>query len=78
MSVFSEKILSVILSSANHFSGSLTGESSSWQKYSFTPMLLASPKSATFITKLASILIIKKMVSRGERERERERERGRD
>ena len=45
-----------MLSGGSHLSGSFTGESSSWRKYSFTPMLSESPKSATLITKLQSIL----------------------
>ena len=53
---FSEKIQSLTLSGGSHFSGNFMGESRSCLKYSLFPMLSESPKSATFITKFASIL----------------------
>ena len=45
-----------MLSGGSHFIGTLTGDSWSCRKYSLVPMLSDSPKSATFITKLQSIL----------------------
>ena len=53
---FSEKTPSYMLSGASHFRGSLTVESLSWRKYSFVPTLSESPKSATLMIKLISIL----------------------
>ena len=57
-----------------HYNGRSTAEFSSWRKYSFIPILSERPKSATLITKFASILEFKRGRGRGmERERERER-----
>ena len=49
-----------MLSGATHFRGNLMLELLSCRKYSFVPMLSESPKSATLMTKLTSILHVHK------------------